>query len=253
MPWVYEFSSKSKFSQEVNSHAFLLRCVPKETEYQHVIKSGTIIPGCWRYFDQRDGFGNTIFWGEIIEPHNVFSVLTHGIVDYSEGAENVCNPVFRFPTRLTTCTPEMLDFALSAKRSNDAETVANLAAKVRELISYTPGSTNIATSAQTAFENRYGVCQDISHVLIACLRGVGIAARYVSGYVEGLTLSHAWTEAYYNGTWHGIDATENRTVSEGYIKIADGRDASDCSLNRGVFSGGNIYENLEINISVKRI
>ncbi|MBQ3656570.1 MAG: transglutaminase family protein [Bacteroidales bacterium] len=107
----------------------------------------------------------------------------------------------------------------------------NLGAAVHNTIVYKPLTTNNTTTAQEVFRQKCGVCQDLSHVLITCLRIFGIAARYVSGYVKGLKLSHAWVEAFYDGCWHTFDATENFFVTSGYIKVAHGRDAAGCPLN----------------------
>jgi hypothetical protein len=134
---------------------------------------------------------------------------------------------------------------------NTAEqTLKNLGAAVHDKIVYKPAVTKISTTSAEVFAQKCGVCQNLSHVLITCLRINGIAARYVSGYVKGLKLSHAWTEAFYDGCWHAFDATENIFVTSGYIKIAHGRDASDCPLNRGIYYG-NAVEKVEIEIEVK--
>ena len=112
-----------------------------------------------------------------------------------------------------------------------------LCAKVHDYFTYTPGETNVMTTAGEAFAARKGVCQDYAHVLIALCRMAGMPARYVSGLFIGEGASHAWTEIWMDGLWYGIDPTHNCPADEKYLKLCIGRDYSDCPLERGVFSG----------------
>ena len=68
----------------------------------------------------------------------------------------------------------------------------------------------------------------------------GIGARYVCGFMQGEGVTHAWVEVYCNGYWLALDPTHNRKIEYGYIKLAQGRDAADCPVNRGVFTGSAI-------------
>lgn len=64
-----------------------------------------------------------------------------------------------------------------------------------------------------------------------------MAARYVNGFMQGIGLTHAWVEVHDGKAWHGIDPTNNRLIEYGYVKLSHGRDALDCPVNRGVFTG----------------
>jgi transglutaminase-like putative cysteine protease len=103
-------------------------------------------------------------------------------------------------------------------------------------------------------ETRKGVCQDFAHIMLACLRSLGLPARYVSGYLLtqpppgqprllGADASHAWVSVYLPGEqgpgmWTDLDPTNNRAPGEDYVTLATGRDFSDVSPLRGVIHGG---------------
>jgi len=242
----YEYRSTSQFSSSVNSHAFLLRCKPYESLCQRIVECDLEIDGCGGWTEQRDSFGNSIIFGSIDTPHDKFCVRSCGTVEVSECQQvaDVCNPVFCYPSPLVFWNGAIADFASHFRCSDPAKTVLSLCNAVHDRIEYKSGSTDNSTDSVTVFNQQFGVCQDFSHVLIAMLRSLKIPARYVAGYVRGLQLSHAWTEVYYDGSWHGVDATENITALDGYIKIAHGRDASDCPLNRGIFCGSVVEEDV---------
>ena len=253
----FEYKSVSRFKPAVKEHAFLLRSKPFVSDNQRIIDFGLEVKGCPKLSEQTDSFGNTIFFGGVKEEHDEFCVLSHGIVETSDCQHvasdsqnvNTPNPVFLYPSPLVILDEEINDFASGFRASSVETTVKNLCAAVNGKIAYQSGTTDVLTDSSTVVRQQSGVCQDIAHVFIAALRSLKIPARYVAGYVRGLRLSHAWTEVYYNGCWHGYDATENNCQLEHYIKIAHGRDASDCPLNRGIFTGTAVENNvIEINV-----
>lgn len=111
-------------------------------------------------------------------------------------------------------------------------------------------ATSVATPLREVFETRRGVCQDFAHLQISCLRSLGLAARYVSGYLRtqpppgrkrifGADASHAWISVWCPGAgWIDIDPTNNRLITEEYATIGWGRDYGDVSLIRGILGGG---------------
>jgi len=135
--------------------------------------------------------------------------------------------------------------------------------KVHRDFTYAPGSTNIRTSAVEAFAARRGVCQDFAHVMIACLRSRGLAARYVSGYLRthpppgadaawlGADASHAWVSVFCPPFgWIDLDPTNDVRVGTDHIVIAWGRDFGDVSPLRGVIIGGGQHR-LSVRVSVQ--
>src|SRR5205085_10668552 len=119
---------------------------------------------------------------------------------------------------------------------------------------YQTEATDVSTPALEALHLRQGVCQDFAHVMLACLRSLGLAARYVSGYLltepppgqqrlVGSDASPAWVSVYVpgdgaRGDWLDLDPTNRRVPGEDYVVLATGRDYSDVSPIRGVIDGG---------------
>ncbi len=129
------------------------------------------------------------------------------------------------------------------------EAVLDLTGRMRADFKFDPDATSVATPLLEVFQTRRGVCQDFAQLEIACLRAMGIAARYVSGYLEtepppgkprlaGADASHAWVSFHCPGTgWIDVDPTNNLLVSNRHITIAWGRDYSDVSPIRGIIVG----------------
>ena len=115
---------------------------------------------------------------------------------------------------------------------------------------YRPASTEISTPVMEAFRARTGVCQDFSHVMLGCLRSIGLSARYVSGYLAsgvepgdprpvGADASHAWVSVYCPVLgWVDLDATNDVIPRQGHVTVAIGRDYGDVAPLRGVIRGG---------------
>ncbi|WP_440223548.1 transglutaminase family protein [Dokdonella sp. MW10] len=126
---------------------------------------------------------------------------------------------------------------------------------------YSPEATQIATPLLDVFEKRHGVCQDFAHVMLACLRSLGLAARYVSGYLRttpvegkprlvGADASHAWVSVFCpRQGWVDFDPTNRVVPSLQHVTLAAGRDFGDVSPLRGVILGGGAHE-LEVAVMV---
>ena len=115
--------------------------------------------------------------------------------------------------------------------------VTELTARIHRDFVYQPGVTTVLTPVSEVMARRRGVCQDFAHLEIACLRSLGLPARYVSGHVEtgpGAGASHAWCAvALADGTWLDLDPTNNR-VAPAHVTLAWGRDYSDVAPLKGV-------------------
>ncbi len=146
-------------------------------------------------------------------------------------------------------------FAQWARRSFQSNTpilvgVSELMARLHAEFEFDPVATEVATPLEEVWEQRKGVCQDFAHVALACLRSLGLPARYVSGYLrtvppqgkermQGADASHAWFSVFcpQNG-WVDFDPTNNLIPSDGHITVAVGRDYSDVSPLCGILTGG---------------
>ncbi|MEB2784022.1 transglutaminase family protein [Algoriphagus persicinus] len=127
---------------------------------------------------------------------------------------------------------------------------------------FTPGFTDISTPLEKVFQHRKGVCQDFAHFSLACLRVIGLAARYVSGYLEtlpppgkpkmiGADASHAWIAIYIPGhDWVEFDATNNLLVNDKHIRVAVGRDFADVTPLKGIVYSGSEQE-MKVSVDVR--
>lgn len=127
----------------------------------------------------------------------------------------------------------------------------DLMRRIRGDFDYSPESTDVATPLARAFAARQGVCQDFAHIMIAGLRGLGLPAGYVSGYIrtipppgkarlQGADATHAWVRAWCGPAhgWIGFDPTNAIEAGPDHIILAIGRDYSDVAPVDGVFLGG---------------
>lgn len=142
------------------------------------------------------------------------------------------------------------------------EAMLDLNARIYRDFDFTPGFTDISTPLEKVFAHKKGVCQDFAHFSLACVRSIGLAARYISGYIEtipppgkpklvGADASHAWMALYIpEEGWVEFDATNNLLVNEQHIRVALGRDFSDVVPLKGiVYSGGG--QKMDVSVDVR--
>ncbi|WP_298924906.1 transglutaminase family protein [uncultured Ramlibacter sp.] len=157
--------------------------------------------------------------------------------------------------------PRHEDFIAYARPSFAAgrpllEAARELTARIHADFDYEAEVTDVGTPALEALALRKGVCQDFAHVMLGCLRSLGLPARYVSGYLlttpppgqprlVGSDASHAWVSVYLPfgeddaaGAWADLDPTNDRFAGEDYVTLATGRDYADVAPMRGVIHGG---------------
>ena len=145
------------------------------------------------------------------------------------------------------------------------EAARELMRRIHRDFEYATAATDVNTPALDALKLRKGVCQDLAHVMLGCLRSLGLSARYVSGYLltepppgqprlVGCDASHAWVSVYLpdaegGGRWADLDPTNDRGPGEDYVTLAIGRDYSDVSPMRGVIHGG-AHHTLRVAVTV---
>jgi transglutaminase-like putative cysteine protease len=148
-----------------------------------------------------------------------------------------------------------------AAGADPAQAATALAEWVHERVAYVPGSTGVQTSAQEAWDQGEGVCQDIAHLTVALLRETGLPARYVSGYLypkadaepgdEITGQSHAWVE-YWAGEWAALDPTNLAAVGERHVVVAAGRDYDDVPPLKGIYHGAP-RSTMEVTVRLARL
>jgi transglutaminase-like putative cysteine protease len=138
----------------------------------------------------------------------------------------------------------------------------DLNTRINNDFTFTPGFTDLSTPVSEVFANRKGVCQDYAHFSLACLRSIGLAARYVSGYLEtipppgkpklvGADASHAWIALFIPDLdWVEFDATNNLLVNDQHIRVAVGRDFADVTPLKGIiYSTGDHTMKVSVDVS----
>ena len=143
------------------------------------------------------------------------------------------------------------------------EAAVELMGRIRRDFKYEKDATEVTTTVAEAFASRKGVCQDFAHVMIAGLRGLGLPAAYVSGYIrtipppgkprlEGADASHAWVSVWCGPEfgWLGLDPTNDQMIGDDHVVVARGRDYADVSPIDGVFVGSGDHE-LSVSVDVK--
>lgn len=227
----------------------------------------------WRYMDY---WGSQVTVFDLHRPHPQLRVTATSMVETSEpapvaptGWDQLRTPstVDRHaellaPTPRTTVSEPLLRLASELVAGHAPRDAAlAIADWVRANVAYVPGSTGVQTGAQEAWDLRKGVCQDIAHLTAALLRGNGIPARYVSGYLHpkpdaavGETVegqSHAWVE-WWCGGWEGYDPTNGVPTGVRHVIVARGREYADVPPLKGVYHGAPSSE-LGVTVEVTRL
>ena len=183
-----------------------------------------------------------------------------------QGLEILDARQYALDSPMVTITPELADYAQSSFLPNRplVDVVHDLMVRIYQDFTYDPTFTTIATPLSEVLSFRRGVCQDFAHLAIACLRAYGIAARYISGYVEtlpepgtqrlvGADASHAWFSVYIPSIgWLDFDPTNNTVPLDQHISLAWGRDYSDVTPLKGIAYGGGQHT-LSVSVDVSRL
>lgn len=256
--WKLIYEQVHSFEAPVTNHFYSIRCLPRTMPSQRVEKCVYEIFPENPVMKGRDSFGNEMLNGRIAGPDKCFSVKMSSIVI----TENVHNPekkqyhqlgMYRCESKLTKTGKNLRAWMKELpdrQGKNDWERSKELLLLLWEKFRYLRGSTGVDTTAEEAFSQGCGVCQDYAHILLTLCRAEGMTARYAAGAIPGEGQTHAWIEVWQDGEWKGFDPTNRKEVDEEYISFAYGRDASDCGINRGIFLGNarqiqNIYVRME--------
>lgn len=145
------------------------------------------------------------------------------------------------------------------------EAVHDLMNRIHHEFTYDQAFSTVSTPLSEVLTSRRGVCQDFAHLAIGCLRSLGLAARYISGYLEtcpppgedkqrGADESHAWFSVFLPDVgWHDFDPTNNRVPLDQHIVTAWGRDYADVTPLKGVLFGGDPGHRPEVAVDVMRL
>ena len=232
--YIYSYETVVRFSEPIIHHALLLRPLPVLGSYMNVEEEHLVMPSNFHAQRSIDALGNRIVYGGELEAHASLAYVSTGIV----GMESYLSPTDALPLMVYRQTTPLTFLSENQVETLDcpADALA-ICHKVNEWMNYSKHSTGMDTPASEVALTRKGVCQDYAHLMVALCRAKGMAARYVCGLMEGEGETHAWVEVNDGYGWRGYDPTNDLEISMGYIKLAHGRDASDCPVNRGTYRG----------------
>lgn len=253
----FTYEMQMDYSSFVGKAFFTIKAIPHNTHRQSITSLTYKIKPEAKCSEGTDSFGNNYIYGNILSPHGSFSFSVYGKVEitdtlFEEEAEENLIPLYRHPYGLNKSGEKLSEYFESLKpelEENDYVNAVYLMHRLNKDFSYRKGVTDSKTSAEEAWSKGSGVCQDYTHIFIALCHFAGIAARYVTGIITGEGESHAWAEILYRGRWIGMDPTNDVLVARKHIKFANGRDASDCLINRGILFG-NTAQTQKINVTV---
>jgi transglutaminase-like putative cysteine protease len=278
------------YTDPVATSHHLLHLAPRDTERQ-VCRSEqlSVTPAPTSQNERLDHFGNRTTYFEVQEPHRQLTVESRRDVELlplpappAEGgpAWETVRDLVRQPNNaalLEAC--EMTYSSPFVKISDDVrafaapsfppgrpllDAVADLTHRIHEDLAYDQAATNVSTPVDEVLRLRRGVCQDFTHLEIACLRALGLPARYVSGYLVtvpvpgktklvGADASHAWLAVYCPDVgWVPADPTNDVVPDQRHITVAWGRDFGDVTPMRGVIVGGSRHD-LRVSVDVAPI
>jgi transglutaminase-like putative cysteine protease len=270
----YEVTHRTEYQYESDvSHSYgQLHLLPREFPGQRCRSASVaIVPKPEDHEQRVDFFGNRVSFFAIHEPHRRLRVTARSVVEV-DGRDAAPSPAAHRPweelrealrgspgqwieaSQFTLDSPLVGGSARFARYAAESfspgrdflEAVCDLSHRIHSDFAYKPGATSVTTPVEEVFDQREGVCQDFAHLGIACLRSLGLPARYVSGYLEtdppagrpklrGADASHAWLAVLIpDFGWLEVDPTNDQLVSNRYVVAAFGRDYSDVPPLSGV-------------------
>jgi transglutaminase-like putative cysteine protease len=267
----YAYASKVAYAHHV------LRLTPIDRAGQRVQATALDVqPAPIRRREGRDFFGNRLTWVDLAEPHDrmVIKVAARIVVegpgerspDATPAWESVRDEVFAttdigptspvhflFASRQVSLDPEIRDYARDSFPEGRPILAGalDLMRRIKGDFTYEVGATTVTTAPPMSFALRRGVCQDFAHIMISGLRGIGLPAAYVSGYLrtgnatapgpQGADAMHAWVWVWCGeeAGWFGLDPTNAVLAGEDHLVVAIGRDYTDVAPIGGVvFASG---------------
>ncbi len=264
-----------EYSDTANVCHNIAHIAPRADTRQHCSSHFlSIVPQPSVIEERSDHFGNRLCYFSIEKPHRSMVVTATSLVDVRPTAgrpeshstwrqfaadlkamppaESMAVSEFLLDSPMIPMIAELSTFAGPSFERHEGVLAAalDLMTRIHKEFIYDPSFTTLATPLRDVLLHKRGVCQDFAHLAIGCLRAHGLAARYMSGYLEtlppegqeklvGADASHAWLSVFVpDAGWIDLDPTNNKVPDERYIVLGWGRDYSDVPPLKGVIFGG---------------
>jgi transglutaminase-like putative cysteine protease len=275
---IYEVShhTRYRYSEPTSISHHVLHLAPRPCEHQRCHRSVLeVTPAPASSVDDIDYFGNPVTYLTVQESHTELSFHSQSLVEVSavqpppagatmpweravaelagdRSAQGLAVLELTFRSAYTRSNSDLVGYAAQSFAAGRPlfEAARDLTSRIHRDFAYQPGTTSVSTPVDQVFAERRGVCQDFAHLQIAVMRRIGLAARYVSGYLvtrprkgaaklRGADASHAWLSVWLPGWgWLDLDPTNDVVPSDQHVTVAWGRDYGDVSPIMGVILGG---------------
>jgi len=288
----YQITHKTEYiyQEPIGLCQNIARLTPRTFDGQTCLQTEMHIDPKPDVFNQyNDFFGNPVTYYAIEQDHKKLTVTVQSTVQIKKKqldreampkisweesarvfsgniAENIDILQFFPQTPMTKISLEVKAYALGSFTPGRSlfEAVYDLMQRIYKDFEFKSGLTTVATPVDEVLQLRKGVCQDFAHLAIACLRSMGLPARYMSGYIEtiktpgkeklvGADASHAWFSVYIPGKgWVDFDPTNNQIPTFQHITVAWGRDYADIAPLKGVIHSSRPHK-LSVAVTVRRV
>lgn len=276
-----------RYARPVELGSHLAHVLPRDVVgVQRVRRADLLIePAASFRRDEHDHWGNRLCWISVEEPHPMLVATAEALVEVSPAPARAATPPWEAVASIARSGAgwAVAEFLLPSPKigaSAGATALARscfppgtpvldgllaLSRRVHREFRFRAGATTLRTSVDEVLARREGVCQDFTHLMIAGLRGLGLPARYTSGYIHtrrdpaaprraGADVSHAWVGAWLGPEqgWIGLDPTNDLVVGTEHVILGWGRDFSDVSPLFGVILGGG-SAHLEVAVELRAL
>jgi transglutaminase-like putative cysteine protease len=247
----------------------------------------TISPQPAELREHADWFGNRSTYFAVTRSHRKLEVLAESTVavddrpfpattptweEVRDGLRDATDPLrldartFTLPSPRLPAHAEVAEYARTSFPPGRpiAEAAIDFTTRIRQDFRYVSGSSTVGSTVPELLARGSGVCQDFAHLAVAGLRTMGLAARYVSGYLEtmpppgrpklvGADASHAWVSVCTGAGWLDLDPTNDRIVDASYVELAQGRDYADVPPLKGVIFADSSESVMDVAVDMIRL
>ena len=264
---IYDVSHLTRYQYDapVAVNVCVLRLLPRSQDGQRVLEAGVeVTPRPLTLIERTDAFANRVLKLRIETPHRELTLHSRARVVVERPAPPLAalTPTWENVAALAASAASLEADSPAAAIYPSRLAPAELARRIKADFVYESGATEVTTSPTEAFARKRGVCQDFAHVMIAGLRGLGLPALYVSGYIRtipppgkprlaGADASHAWASVWCGPGfgWLGLDPTNAIPAGDDHIFVARGRDYSDVPPVEGLIVSSGAHA-LEVEVDV---
>ncbi len=258
--WRLRVSHETLFDYDAPARASYneLRMTPRTEVRQTALETKVMTLPTATQYSYLDYWGTHVVAFNVDRGHEVLTITAQSLVDTQQADEpddctwedvaiaSTTMADHLAHNRYTAPGPVLSEIAAGLRAERPLQTARNIMGTTHDSLRYMRGVTSVHTSANEAYADGAGVCQDFAHLALALAKSVGLPSRYVSGYFhpeEDATIgeevhgeSHAWVEVW-TGKWWGYDPTNDCPVGERHVAVGRGRDYADVPPVKGIYAG----------------